>query len=304
MIVISEQVFIVAPQPIRPLSKCIASSSLLTEIILQKFIYHLPFYRVLQKFKESNFVISDSTIGDWYAATCVKLKPIYDLLREQILSCDYIQVDESTLPVIDNEKRRAVKGYVWVVRNALTGEVYFYYKDGSRSKETARTLLSTFKGAIQTDGYSVYDQFENMPGVLSLGCIAHARRKFSEALKEDKQRASEALLLIGKLYEIEQQVKDDVLTTEEITATRKEKAYPIICLFEKWLIDNYSKVLKESIIGKAIMYTYSLLPRLSRYVLDGRYKIDNNLIENCIRPIAIGRLCYTQHKRPKTSTFF
>ena len=110
--------------------------------------YHLPFYRVIQKFKESNFIVSDSTIGDWYAATCVKLKPLYNLLKTKVLSCDYIQVDESTLPVIDNEKKRAVKGYVWVVRNAVSGEVFFYYKDGARTHDAAKILLKGYKGAI------------------------------------------------------------------------------------------------------------------------------------------------------------
>ena len=122
--------------------------------------------------------------------------------------------------------------------------------------------------------------------------MAHARRKFTEALKQDSKRASEGLMMIGKLYEIEKSAIEESLSIEDITKLRKEKAYPIICLFEKWLIDNYLQVLKESPIGNAIKYTYSLLPRLGRYVLDGRYKIDNNLIENVIRPLAIGRKNY------------
>ena len=297
-----KQVFITAPLAPSPLNKCIASSSLLTEIILQKFQYHLPFYRVIQKFKEIGFVVSDSTIGDWYSSTCVLLKPIYDLLKEKILESDYIQVDESTLPVMDNEKRRAVKGYVWVVRDALSGSSYFHYANGSRSHSTARALLGTYRGAIQTDGYSAYDQFEESPGKVLLSCMAHCRRKFTEALNEDKARASQALVIIGKLYAIEKQAKEDGLTADELTILRKEKAYPIIQLFEKWLIDNYSKVLKSSLIGKAISYTYALLPRLSRYVLDGRYQLDNNLVEGAIRPLAIGRKNYLFCGSPASAT--
>ena len=297
-----QQTFIIAPLTSGPLPKCMASSSLLTEIILQKFLYHLPFYRVIQKFKEMNFIISDSTIGDWYAATCVKLKPIYDLLKKQILECDYIQVDESTLPVIDNEKKRAVKGYVWVVRNAVSGDTFFHYADGSRSQATAKALLGPFRGAIQSDGYNAYDQFEGVAGKLTLGCAAHVRRKFTEALSEDRTRASQALVLIGKLYEIEKKAKEEGISPEELTIIRKEQAYPIIQTFEKWLIDNYSKVLKQSNIGKAISYAYSILPRLSRYVLDGRYHLDNNLVENAIRPLAIGRKNYLFCGSPASAT--
>lgn len=111
-----------APLPVMPLPKCMASESLLTDIILQKFFYHMPFYRVIQKYKELGVKISASTMNDWYAATCEKLKLLYDILKREVLSRDYIQVDESTLPVIDNEKHRAVKGYMWCVR-AVEGDL-------------------------------------------------------------------------------------------------------------------------------------------------------------------------------------
>lgn len=284
-----KKAFEIAPLPASPLPKCIASSSILTEIIIQKFQYHLPFYRVIQKFKSLGLQISDSTVGDWYAATCSKLKLLYDLLKYQVLQSDYIQVDESTLRVIDNEKNRTIKGYIWVVRDAVTGITFFYYKNGSRSKQTAKILLGEYRGAIQSDGYNAYDQFENAVGKMPLGCMAHARRKFAEALSENKKIASEGLLFFSKLYGIEKDAKDKELTSEKIAALRQENAYPVLQLFEKWLIDNYNKVLNSSRIGKAISYTYTLLPRLSRYVLDGRYNIDNNLIESAIRPLAIGR---------------
>ena len=100
-------------------------------------------------------LLSDSTLGDWFSAVCAKLRPLYDKLREKIMSSDYIQVDESTLPVIDNEKHRAVKGYVWAVRDAVWGDVYFHYDMGSRSGETARKLIGGYRGTIQTDGYDV-----------------------------------------------------------------------------------------------------------------------------------------------------
>ena len=286
---VDKRVFIIAPLPSSITPKSIVSSSLLTEIIIQKFLYHLPFYRTISKFKELGLVVSESTIGDWFSNISQRLKPIYDSLKEQVLSSDYIQADESTLRVIDNAKRGTNNRYIWVVRDAINGGVFFHYDNGSRSKISAQGLLESYRGALQVDGYSVYDQFESSPGVVVLGCMAHARRKFVDALSNNKQLASEGIVLFGKLYAIEKQAKEEGLNAIEIEALRREKAYPILQLFEKWLIDNSTKVLPSSPIGKAINYSYTLLPRLSRYVINGKYNIDNNLAESVIRPLAVGR---------------
>ena len=283
------QAFLIAPLPetIRP--KSMVDASLLADILINKYIYHLPFYRQIQKYKELGVLLNDATINDWFTSVCERLRPLYDKLREQIMSSDYIQVDESTLPVIDNEKHRAVKGYMWAVRNALTGDVYFHYDMGSRSGDTARKLIGGYRGAVQTDGYEVYESFENMPGKRMIGCWAHVRRKFVEALDENKKYASEAIVYIGKLYKIEEEMRDADLTPEEIKARRQKESYPIIQEFEKWMNSVANAFTPKSRMGKALVYTYTLLPRLSRYVLDGRYNIDNNGIENAIRPLALGR---------------
>lgn len=283
---------LIAPLPPAPLHKCMADTTLLTDIIIQKYLYHIPFHRQLARFSNLGVRISSSTVGDWFSQSCELLKPLYDLLRRRVLSSDYIQVDESTLPVIDNEKQRAVKGYVWAVHCPDTAEVFFHYDKGSRSERTAMLLLHDFKGAIQTDGYNVYQKLEQLEGKLMLGCWAHARRKFDESLVENKKLATEALLQIQSLYAIEREADEQQLSLEERKALRYSKAYPILVTFEKWLHDNYKSLLPQSRTAKAIAYTYSLFPQLSRYHLDGRYKIDNNLIENAIRPLALGRKNY------------
>ncbi len=283
---------LIAPLPPAPLHKCMADTTLLTDIIIQKYLYHIPFHRQLARFSNLGVRISSSTVGDWFSQSCELLKPLYDLLRRRVLSSDYIQVDESTLPVVDNEKQRAVKGYVWAVHSPDTAEVFFHYDRGSRSERTAMLLLHDFKGAIQTDGYNVYQKLEQLDGKLMLGCWAHARRKFDEALVENKKLATEALLQIQSLYAIEREADEGQLSLEERKTLRYSKAYPILVTFEKWLHDNYKPLLPQSRTAKAIAYTYSLFPQLSRYHLDGRYKIDNNLIENAIRPLALGRKNY------------
>ncbi len=287
-----KQTFIIAPLPEMIIPKGMASESLLADILIDKYVYHLPFYRVIQKYKELGVLLSDSTIGDWFNAVCSKLRPLYDKLRERIMSSDYIQVDESTLPVIDNEKHRAVKGYIWAVRDAVCGDVYFHYDMGSRGGDTARNLIGGYRGTIQTDGYEVYEAYEGAPGKRMIGCWAHARRKFVEALDEDKKHASEALVYIGKLYGIEKEMLEAGLDHDAIRKRRQEESYKIIQEFENWMNSVSGRFTPKSRMGKALVYTYTLLPRLSRYVLDGRYNIDNNGVENAIRPLAIGRKNY------------
>lgn len=278
--------------PLVPVAKCMAGASVLTDIIINKFMYHLPFYRQIQQYREYGVSLNDSTVGGWYEAAVEKLKLLYDLLRQKILSSEYIQVDESVIPVLDDEKHKARKGYEWCVRDGLTGDVMFYYDRGSRAGRVARELLGGYHGYAQTDGYEVYDEFEHREGITMCGCWAHARRKFADALEENKKLASEALYYISQLYAVESKADDEKLKPEQRMALRKEKSYPVILAFEKWMQASYPKVSVQSRMGRAIAYTYALLPRLSRYVNDGRINIDNNLIENAIRPLALGRKNY------------
>ncbi|MBO7417128.1 MAG: IS66 family transposase [Bacteroidaceae bacterium] len=278
--------------PPAPISKCIAGASVLTDIIVGKYMYHLPFYRQIQQYREYGVSLNDSTVGGWYEAAVEKLKLLYDLLRQKILSSEYIQVDESVIPVLDDERHKARKGYEWCVRDGLTGDVMFYYDRGSRSGRVARELLGGYRGFAQTDGYEVYDQFESMEDITMCGCWAHARRKFADALKENRTLSSEALYYISRLYAVESKADDEGLKPEKRMELRREKSYPVIQAFEKWMQTRFPQVSPQSRMGKAIAYTYALLPRLSRYVNDGRINIDNNLIENAIRPLALGRKNY------------
>lgn len=283
---------ICARLPLAPVNRCMAGASMLTDIIIGKFMYHLPFYRQIQQYKESGITISDSTMGGWYEAAVEKLKLLYDILRQHILQSEYIQIDESVLPVIDSEKHKARKGYEWCVRDAIRGAVMFYYDRGSRGGKVAREILGAYKGAVQCDGYDAYDQFEKNDNITVYGCWAHARRKFVDALNENNRLATEALCFIRKIYKVESDANKAGLNADELKEQRLKISYPTIRLFETWMKETYLKVLPNSKMGDAIEYTYSLLPRLSRYVNDGRINIDNNLIENAIRPLALGRRNY------------
>mgnify|MGYP004702772331 CR=1 FL=1 len=275
-----------------PLKKSNADASLLVDIELGKYLYHLPFHRIIAIYKQLGVSIPASTMNGWHKDTCDLLRALYDRLKEIVLSSDYIQVDESTIPVINNEKQKAVKAYLWVVRSVIDKLVFFHYDNGSRAKKVVVELLRDFKGAVQSDGYGAYHIYENKKGVLLLGCWAHARRKFEEARQEDKSGAEYALGQISLLYKVETMADDQNLDDQQRAELRRRLAYPILQAFEKWIESYYPKALPTGRMGRALKYTYSIYRRLVRYHLDGKYKLDNNLIENSIRGMAVGRKNY------------
>jgi len=282
----------IATLPLLPIPRSNAGASLLSELLIGKYVYHLPFPRSIEMFKLAGVSIPASTVNGWFSGSSDLLRALYYRLREIVLATDYIQVDESTVPVINDEKHMAVKSYLWVVRSVMKNLVFFHYDKGSRAQKVVIELLHNYQGAIQTDGYDAYSIYENKKGVLLLGCWAHARRKFNDALKEDESGARYALEQIGMLYNVEAMATDQEMDYDQRAALRERLAYPILCAFEKWIVNYYPKVLLQGRMYKALTYTYSLFHRLSRYHLDGRYQIDNNLVENAIRPLALGRKNY------------
>ena len=284
-----EKQIITAPMPVLPIAKSYAGATVLADIIIDKYVNHLPFYRQVQMFKQQGISIAPATINGWFQDVADLMRPTYYRLKELVLASDYIQSDETTIPIINNEKHSTIKGYIWMIRAVMDNLVFFHYDQGSRAQKVALGLFKDFQGVIQTDGYAVYDIYENKKGVLPIGCWAHARRKFEEALKEDKARASHALEQIGLLYDVERRADSEQLSHEERSDLRSRLSYPIMVAFEKWLLTEYPKVLPKGRIGKAVRYTYNIFHKLTRYHLDGRLKIDNNLGENAIRPIALGR---------------
>lgn len=280
---------VTADMPTLPIAKSYAGATVLADITIDKYVNHLPFYRQIQMFKQQGISIPPSTINDWNQEVADLMRPAYYRLKELVLASGYIQSDETTIPIINNEKHKTVKGYIWMLRAVIPKLVLFHYDKGSRAQKVALQLFKDYQGVILSDDYAVYDIYENKKGVLPIGCWAHARRKFEEALKEDEARASYALKQIGLLYDVERQADHENLSYDQRADLRTRLAYPIMVAFEKWLVKEYSKVLPKGRIGKAIKYTYSIFNKLSRYHLDGRYKIDNNQAENAIRPIALGR---------------
>lgn len=269
---------------------CMAGESLLSQIVVDKFLYHIPEYRQAQHFKSLGVDIPTSSINRWVHALADKLYPLYQAQVQKVLSSNYIQVDETTLRVTDRPGA-ARKAYLWAARSVVSPGVFFHYEKGSRSEVVILKLLKNYQGALQSDGYAAYSKYEDKQGVLPLGCLAHVRRKFENALKSDP-KAQKGLDYIALLYMLEANLKEEGATLEQIGRERKEKAYPILQQMENWMTEAFNQTTPKSLLGKAITYAFGMWPRISRYCSDPRFRIDNNGIENAIRPIALGRKNY------------
>jgi transposase len=284
---------VIAPMPSLPIPRSNAGAGMLAHISVSKFIDHLPFYRQIQIFRRQRLNISPSTIGGWFNATCTLLEPLYDTLEKQVLdNSKYLQADESPIGVQDSHKKGSLhQGYMWLFRNPANGLVLFVYNKG-RSRAAPEEVLENFTGTLQTDGYKVYQVLNTKGDITLLGCMAHARRYFEKALGNDKSRSEYVLKQIQRLYAIERNAKEREVNHGTLKRYRQICALPILNEIETRLKEMRFEVLPKSSIGKAITYTLNIYPNLKRYVGNGKYEIDNNNIENAVRPLALGRKNY------------
>ena len=283
---------LIAPMPSMPFPKSNLGPSLAAHICVSKFADHLPLYRQRSQLKRAGLEVSDSTIGGWFQATATLLEPLGDALRKEVLAEQYLQVDETPIPVQDDHKEGSLrKGYHWVYHAPLSKAVLFDYRPG-RSEKFPIEVLKDFQGTLQTDGYVGYEKLAAKEGITALACMAHARRKFEKALNNDRTRAEHAMTRIGELYTLERTCAERKVPPEVRHRYRRRWALPVLKDIKAWMDQEIIKVAPKSPIGEALGYAITLWPRLAAYTLDGRYLIDNNLIENTIRPLAIGRKNY------------
>jgi transposase len=269
-----------------------AGASLLAYLLVSKFIDHLPFYRQGQIFKRDGMKLPESTISGWFKKACELLVPLYELMVSRISETDYVQADESPIPVVSNQKPGSThKGYQWVFLLPKSKMVIFEYHQ-SRSKSVPWQVLENFEGCLQTDGYAGYNALGKREGITHIGCMAHARRKFEAAVDNDASRAQHALVEMQKLYAIERKTAEKCLPPDQIKQIRQMEALPILDELKQWLENQYGQVLPKSSIGKAIEYSLKMWPQLTGYTRHGEWQIDNNAVENKIRPLALGRKNY------------
>jgi transposase len=282
---------IIAPMPSRPIQGGKVDVSFLVQIILDKYVDHMPLYRQLKKYERLGVKLSDSTIGDWVHQSIKLLEYLYEELVRQVKSSHYLQADETTIKVLDkNKKGTTHRGYYWVYHAVKLGLVLYEYNE-SRGQSVPSEFLEEYIGYLQVDGYTAYTAIEN-ENLILLNCMAHARRYFHEALQNDKAKSEWMLNEIQGLYEIEQQAREQNMDDEKRLALRKEKSVPILEKIKEWLTKNKATVLPSSAIGKAINYMHTRINELMVYTTNGSLEIDNNMVENVMRPVALGRKNY------------
>ena len=283
-----------APLPAQPIPRSMASPGLLAHITVSKYQDALPLYRQETILQRIGVELPRATLANWMIKAGCLVQPLINLMHEQLLSYDILQMDETTVQVLkESGKRAQSKSYLWLQRGGPPEQpVVLYHYDPGRGAGVAKRLLDGFKGYLQTDGYDGYNAVVASNHLIHVGCMAHARRRFSDAVKaqgrnKNRGKAHRGLTLIQKLYRVEKQARK--LMPEKRFEHRQCHAKPVLDELRLWLDQTLPQVPPTSVIGKALHYLHNEWNKLARYLDDGRLEIDNNAAENAIRPFVVGR---------------
>ena len=284
---------IIAPPPARLIEKSFATPSLLTHIVISKYVDHLPLYRQEQILATRYGIrLSRKTMSGWMWSIADWLRLVYDEMKKELFENRYLQVDETFIKYLEPGAGRAQQGYLWAYHAPGVGVLYDWH--ASRSASCLEHMLKEYDGAIQTDGYQAYQTYnrqrvESGREPLSLfACWAHARRYFLKA-EAESGFARWMLRQIQLLYRIEKRLRDCNAAPSLREAVRQAESTMILQRMEKALKARKFSHLPSSLTGEAVDYTLRLWEQLIRYTQDGRVEIDNNLVENAIRPTAVGK---------------
>jgi transposase len=281
---------VIAPLPARLIEKGLPGAALLAQVLISKYEDHLPLYRQAKIYDQRHGVkLSRQTMGGWVAVAADWLSPVYREMKAGLLAGSYLQADETPIRYLDPDvKGKSQQGWLWTYSQPQ-GDVVFDW-NVSRSREGPRAFLKDFRGQLQTDGYGVYESLARERGgdLTLIGCWAHVRRGFHEALGEGRAVAW-IMGQIGQLYAVEQALREHRAGPDLRAAVRAWQSQPVLLRLRRALEIIRRRVLPKSLLGQAIDYTLSRWEALTRYVADGRLEIDNNLCENAIRPTAIGK---------------
>lgn len=285
---------VTAPMPKPAFPNSLASPSAVAFIMNQKYVEGMPLYRQEQQLARLGLDLSRQTMANWVIYGAERwLYPVYERMYVHLLEHDIMHADETTLQVLQEPGRAAeTQSYLWLYRTGRDGPpiILFEYQP-TRAGKHPTEFLSGFQGYLQVDGFSGY---EKIPNVTLVGCWAHARRKFDEALKQlpksaqtTRALASKGLDFCNRLFAIERSLKN--ASAEERWKRRQEESLPVLNAFRAWLNEKSSEVLPQSGTGKAITYCLNQWEKLTSYLQDGRLEIDNNRSERSIKPFVIGR---------------
>ena len=281
--------FAIAPLPPQPIAQGMVGPGLLAQILVSKYEDHQPLFRQEKMFRRQfRLDLSRKTMGSWVEQAAELLKPVYRVIREDLQRGNYLQADETPIRYLDPDvKGKSQQGYLWTYSRP-GGDVLFEWRV-SRSREGPREFLKNFRGKLQTDGYAAYESLAKERGDLMLiGCWAHTRRGFHEALGETKL-AAWFVRQIALLYAVEKELRENKAGPQLRAANRSWQSRPILTRLRRAMELVRKRTLPQGLLGQAIDYTLKRWEALTRFVDDGALEIDNNLIENAIRPSAIGK---------------
>jgi len=283
-----------ASLPAQMIPQGIVTPGLLAWVIVSKFCDGLPFYRQEKLFERIGVELSRSTLSNWSILAYRGCQRLLGLLKEELKSSPLVGMDETTVQVMKEENRKdTTKSYMWVFRGGTRGRpvILFRYNPG-RGEDFVLKEFEGYEGIIVTDGYSGYNKLGNKEKVLHAGCWAHVRRKFFEAStngKDNKSFANTVLSMIKNLYEVESEIREKGYSEVEIQELRDSRSRPVVMKIGELLNKHKNNIAPKSLTGKAISYTLGIWPKLLLYLDNGIIPIDNNLVENAIRPFVVGR---------------
>jgi transposase len=278
-----------APVPAQIIDKGIPTSGLLAQVLVAKYSDHMPLYRQETIFGRSGFAIPRSTLAQWVGVCGVQLQPLVDALKSTMLQRAVLHADETPVAMLKPGNKKTHRAYLWAYAPGafedLKAVVYDFCE--TRAGENCRSFLGEWKGSLVCDDFGGYKAgFAN--GILEVGCMAHARRKFFDLHVSNKsQIAEQALMYIGQLYGVEREVKH--LDPDARRQIRQTQSKPLADAFYQWMLLQRQKITDGSATARALDYSLKRWTALTRFLEDGQLPIDNNWIENQIRPIAIGR---------------
>lgn len=280
---------VIAPLKPRLIEGGYASAGLLTDIILKKYVDHLPLYRQERILKTRHGIdLSRKTMCDWMGKVADWLTPIYRHMREDLVFSRYLQVDETPIRYCGEQSGGSGLGYLWVYHHPGR-DVLFEWHTG-RGADCLKKMLDDFSGTMQTDGYASYSAYARQHGgIILAGCWAHARRKIFEAREESPVLAGWLLNQIGHLYRLEAELRNKRAGARLRQAMRAASSRMVLARIKKVLDKKLPSYLPKSRMGVAIGYALSHWRQLERFCEDGQIEIDNNLVENAIRPTALGK---------------
>lgn len=275
------------PAPVHPIEKGMATSGLLAHVLVAKYKDHLPLYRQSLIFGRHGAELAESTLGDWVKDSAEMLEPVVAAMKQSVLASHVVQSDDTGITVIDsNTSQGSRHSYLW----AYVGdrdEVVFDFTIG-RGREGPTIFLGDYRGRLQVDAYSGYDQVIRQNDLIAVGCWAHARRRFHEAL-ESEPDAKNAMEVIRRMYRVEQDARDRSLDPNQRRELRQSESKPLLDAMHPWLEGIRHRHLPKSPMGDAIGYALRQWDTLLRYLDDGRLDIDNNRVERQMRSVAVGR---------------